>query len=210
MTIKPINYELTFSPDLKRFIFSGSEKIIFNLEHAVKEVVLDTVDLKIHKVELLFQEKNVVSSFKLDRKSEKLIVRFSKVLQSGKYELSIDFQGVLNDHLNGFYRSKYEVDGKIKYLATTQFEAADARRAFPCIDHPSYKAAFDISLIVDAHLTAVSNGLVEREEKLAKNKKKVTFERTPKMSTYLLYLGAGEFESIENRYGTILLRVLTT
>jgi len=64
----------------------------------------------------------------------------------------------LNDRLLGFYRSQYkDGKGKTKYLATTQFEAADARRAFPCWDEPAVKATFDVSLLVDKHLDAISN-----------------------------------------------------
>ena len=49
----------------------------------------------------------------------------------GKATIHLEFQGILNDRLLGFYRSQYKQGGKTKYLATTQFEAADARRAFP-------------------------------------------------------------------------------
>lgn len=71
--------------------------------------------------------------------------------------LHVVFSGYLNDYLQGFYRSKYVVDGVEKYMATTQFESSDARMAFPCWDEPAVKARFRISLTTPLNYTAVSN-----------------------------------------------------
>ncbi|MEM4397346.1 MAG: M1 family aminopeptidase, partial [Candidatus Woesearchaeota archaeon] len=147
----------------------------------------------------------------------------------------IDFKGTLNDQLVGFYRSKYfiydeKTNSKIeKYMATTQFEAADARRAFPCIDHPDYKATFDITIITNENETAISNmpvkeiitikkEIIENQTKKIETKKAHVFETTPIMSTYLVYLSAGLFEWIEdklinkiaNKEKETLIRVITT
>lgn len=124
-----------------------------------------------------------------------------------------------------------------KYYATTQFEAIDARRAFPCFDEPALKATFSVSLIADERLIALSNGRELRSEIIpgAKSedadddyeneapssgettdlrpkvvKKRTIFEKTPKMSTYLLAFIVGSFDSISDRTksGT-LVRVFT-
>ncbi len=232
MYILPRNYNLTFEPDLEKFTFRGDEIITFELKEKTKQICLDAVDLDIQKCKLYSSSEveknnrfssrqartiNRISLFKVDQKSEKLIINFSQELKPGKYKLFIEFQGVLNDKLAGFYRCRYQVDGSEKYLATTQFEAADARRAFPCIDHPSYKATFDVSLIVDKDLTAISNALpvnssVEssRRDDSTNGKKIIKFATTPLMSTYLVYFGVGEFEFLKNKYKDILLRVVTT
>jgi tricorn protease interacting factor F2/3 len=94
----------------------------------------------------------------------------------------------------GFYRSKYTYQGETKFIAVTQFEESDARRAFPCMDHPAKKATFDIKIDIDPKLTAISNGAVKKEDRLDNGKKRITFEQTPKMSTYLVFFGVGEFE----------------
>ncbi|NIN01304.1 MAG: hypothetical protein GTO24_25390, partial [candidate division Zixibacteria bacterium] len=78
-----------------------------------------------------------------------------------------------------------------KYIAVTQFQENDARRAFPCFDQPVEKATFDIEMIVDQSLTAISNGPIAEERRLGDGKKLVKFHRTPKMSTYLLFFGVG-------------------
>jgi aminopeptidase N len=64
----------------------------------------------------------------------------------------------------GFYRSKYVVNGETRYMATTQFEPTEARRAFPCWDEPAIKATFNISLVVPKALTALSNMPVSGEQ----------------------------------------------
>ena len=78
-------------------------------------------------------------------------------LRVGAASLHIEFSGVLNDYLQGFYRSKYIVDGVEKYMATTQFESTDARMAFPCWDEPALKARFRVFLTTPVGYTAVSN-----------------------------------------------------
>jgi tricorn protease interacting factor F2/3 len=83
-------------------------------------------------------------------------------------------------------------------MAVTQFEESDARRAFPCMDHPARKATFDITIDIDPNLVAISNGAVKDQELLDNGKLRVTFEQTPKMSTYLVFFGVGEFEFIHD------------
>src|SRR3989338_4179845 len=228
--IKPINYKLIFEPDLKKFSFKGNEILLFEVVDPTKKIELDLVELKITDCRLQINQRNKIDSYQTDKQKEKLTIFLSQKLEPGIYELFIEFTGILNDKLAGFYRSKYSDKGKEKYIATTQFEAADAKRAFPCVDHPAYKGTFDVSFIIDKNLSALSNTLPKRVINLKRQanlnstsqvkrgawqrarmgKKMVIFERTPLMSTYLLYLGVGEFEFIEDKYRDILLRVVTT
>jgi tricorn protease interacting factor F2/3 len=117
---------------------------------------------------------------------------------AGKLQLRIEYQGRINDQLGGFYRSRFEKDGQIRYIAVTQFQESDARRAFPCMDHPQHKAEFEVTLTVPNHLTAVTNTLAADEQELDGNQKKIRFAPTPKMSTYLLFFGLGEFEMVQD------------
>src|SRR5207253_10757245 len=78
---------------------------------------------------------------------------------------------------------------------TTQSEAPDARRAFPCWDEPDFKATFEVTLIVDDDLTAVSNARVVEETDLANGKRQVEFAETMPMSTYLVAFVVGPFEA---------------
>lgn len=53
-----------------------------------------------------------------------------------------------------------------RWLAVTQFEATEARRALPCFDEPFYKAVFYVTIIHPSSLIALSNGLEQGTEKL--------------------------------------------
>lgn len=84
--------------------------------------------------------------------------RWHTLLPKGYGSLIIQFQGILNSEMTGFYRSTYiDVDGTLQLMGSTQFAALDARRAFICVDEPGVKATFSVSLTIPKNLTAISN-----------------------------------------------------
>src|SRR5205807_590012 len=122
---------------------------------------------------------------------------FSDPVAPGAWTLRLRFRGILNDKLRGFYRSTYkDAAGASKVLAATQFEATDARRAFPCWDEPAFKAVFATTLVIDPALTAVSNTAVA-SERIENGKKVIRFADTIPMSTYLVAFIVGELEATE-------------
>jgi len=127
---------------------------------------------------------------------------FSEPLTSGTGVLSIEFAGILNDKLKGFYRSKYTgADGQEeRYAAVTHFEPTGARRAFPGWDEPAIRATFAITLEVPVDRTTLSNTDVLSEEVLVEDLsvKRVKYSTTPLMSTYLLAFIVGEFDFVES------------
>ncbi len=207
--VHPINYFLEFEPNFKNFTFSGKEIIEIVVSKPTKIISLNSAELKIKNCHIIWKGQIIKAKSKTDEKNELLTVKLSKKI-SGHAQLCMEFTGILNDRLLGFYKSEYKDNkGRKKYLATTQFEAADARRAFPCWDEPKAKATFDISIIADSHLTAISNMPVISKKRIGK-KYCYKFSRTPIMSTYLIYLGVGEFEFLSSKLGKILVRVVTT
>ena len=208
MNIFPINYDLTFVPDLSKFIFNGTEIITVNCPKPTNVISMHCAEIKIKSCIVKNNNETIKTILKLNPKKEELNIKLSKKIK-GKSVIEIDFSGILNDKLLGFYRSQYKQGKKIKYLATTQFEAADARRAFPCWDEPEYKATFDISIIADSKFTAISNMPVASKKRM-KNKTLYKFAKTPVMSTYLVYLGVGEFEYLSSKTGKTQIRVVTT
>jgi aminopeptidase N len=136
---------------------------------------------------------------------------FKDKIKAGNYNLTLSFKGIINEGLRGFYRSKYILDGETKHLATTQFEATDARRAFPCFDEPEQKAVFEVSLIIADKHTAISNTLPVEIKEHSAGYKIVSFAPTPRMSTYLLAFIIGEFEYVEGwTKEKVQVRVFTT
>jgi puromycin-sensitive aminopeptidase len=224
--IKPERYELIIKPDLKGFVFDGEEVISLNLGKAVTEITVHAKELKIESVSFepsprpspIGRGGKTVLPKKIvyDEKAETATFVFGKKLPKGGGELRLKFKGILNDKMRGFYRSSYIHQGKQKHIATTQFEATDARRAFPCFDEPAHKAVFDITLMVPKGMTGISNTLpidnphspldASRhlppwgEGGIAEDQSGyniVKFLPTPKMSTYLAAFIVGDFEHIE-------------
>lgn len=206
--VVPINYDLEFEPDFAKFKFRGRAAISVKASRPTRQIILNAAELEIRDCIVVTNGKKLKARVRLDEKKEELVLGLAENV-SGHAIILINFVGTLNDKLVGFYRSRYEHNGKEKHLATTQFEAADARRAFPCWDEPEAKATFDVALLVDSGLEAISNMPVS-EKKRAGRKVLYKFERTPVMSTYLLYLGVGEFEFLQGRSGRTLVRIITT
>ncbi len=190
---QPVNYKIHLVPDLNQFTFIGTVEIWIEAAKSVEEIVLNALEIDIKHCRVLQGNDKADCAFSLDSDKEELRIQLPEALL-GDIRLTIDYQGLINDKMAGFYRSKYAYDGRTGYMAVTQFEESDARRAFACMDHPAYKATFDISLDIDPHLVAISNGAVKEKTMLDNGKMRVTFERTPKMSTYLVFFGVGEFE----------------
>ncbi|HSB57591.1 MAG TPA: M1 family metallopeptidase [Nitrosopumilaceae archaeon] len=205
----PINYEIWFEPDLKNFTYLGKEMITIQISNPTNKFVLNSAELKIKNCFVKIKGQTFKGKVQLDEKNEELTVIIPEKIK-GKVDLLIEFAGILNDKLVGFYKSEYkDRRGKTKFMASTQFEAADARRAFPCWDEPESKATFDVSITVDRNLTAISNMPVLSTKRIGK-KTLYKFSRTPVMSTYLLYLGVGELEFLQGRVGKTKIRIVTT
>ena len=196
--VSPKRYDITLTPDLDRFTFSGSESVDVEVKTATRHVVLHATELDIHSAAL---ERDGVSHeperIEANEDEETVALVFSEPLEPGPARLDIEFTGQLNDKMHGFYRSLYHVDGEERTMAVTQFEATDARRAFPCWDEPARKAVFAVTLVVPEDRVAVSNMPPREIETGADGLKTVRFADTPVMSTYLLAFIVGEFDHVE-------------
>src|SRR3984893_10374108 len=194
--VTPERYDLSLTPDLKAFTFAGHEIVAITVHEATTELVLNALELEIESAIAERAGKSLTAQIDPEPARERVCLRFSETLDSGAWTLRIKYRGILNDKLHGFYRSQYtDRAGKSHTLATTQFEATDARRAFPCWDEPALKAVYKVTLVIDEHLSAFSNAGVESERRVAGSKKEVVFKDTIKMSTYLLAFIVGEFEA---------------
>ena len=186
------------------------------MREETNSVSLNALELDIHSTKIIVGGSEVTAQPDVSHDEAKQIttVKFDKALQPGKKaQICLTFTGYLNDKMAGFYRSSYKLpDGSTKYLATTQMEPTDARRAFPCFDEPALKAQFTITLIADKHHTCLSNmdeaSEKELDSKITGGKRKaITFNKTPLMSTYLLAFIIGELNVIETNDFRVPVRV---
>ncbi len=195
---EPINYRIQLSPDLVNFRFGGNVKILLEANRPVDEIVLNILEIAVWSCKVKLDDDLVACSFRVDPAKEELHISLPRNL-AGTINLQIAYEGYINNKMAGFYRSAYRQHGDTRFIAVTQFEESDARRAFPCLDHPAKKATFDIEMTVDENVMAISNGIVKEELALGDGKKQVIFHQTPKMSTYLIFFGVGEFEIVESQ-----------
>ena len=200
-TVRPKKYRLRLQPDFSNFTFQGEETVDVEVVESTVEIVLNAADLEIASAVL---RRNGGSSdatnIALDESRQTATLTFAEPIPAGDASLEISFTGELNDKLHGFYRSEYTApDGETRYLATTQFEATDARRAFPCWDEPAHKASFDLTLVIPSDLVAVSNNPVVEEVAVDGGFMSLRFGETPVMSTYLLAFVIGDLVAIHQQ-----------
>jgi puromycin-sensitive aminopeptidase len=195
-TVVPEHYQLTITPELAEGSFAGESRIRVRVEEPVDRIVLNAIELDIHSAELEDEKgSRLQGRIELDEEEERATIWLSGSADPGLCYLHLTFTGILNDKLHGFYRSTFkDEEGNERVIATTQFEATDARRAFPCWDEPDLKATFSVILIVDEALTALSNGATVATDDLGNGKKQVTFAETMPMSTYLVAFIVGPFD----------------
>ncbi|EED15112.1 aminopeptidase, putative [Talaromyces stipitatus ATCC 10500] len=207
--------------------YNGTVKIDVKASKPTKEIVLNTKEVSVEKAEVQAGSTSVKAvGISYDKVSERVTLAFDQEIPSGEALLKIDFTATINEAMAGFSRCKYkapvtpsaatpESDG-YHYMMSTQFEACDARRAFPCFDEPNLKAEFDFEIEVPKDLVALSNMPVKSERDSKEGWKVVSFERTPIMSTYLLAWAVGDFGYVEakteRKYNgaSIPVRVYTT
>ena len=213
-TVRPVHYDITLTPDLNSFTFHGEETIGLELSAPASSITINVTDMEVAHAHLTLNDGTVLHPREATANDEfeTVTLLFDREVPAGKAALNMQFNGILNDQLRGFYRSRYTgPDGQEHSMATTQFEATDARRAFPCWDDPAVKATFQVTLVVPSDLVALSNTMVESETPLGDGTKAVRFKPTPRMSTYLLALVVGDMACVEATAdnGT-LMRVWTT
>ncbi len=196
--VVPTRYEIRLVPDLTTSVFAGVETITVTVHEPTSEILLNAAELEISEAAIEHEGGRVLDGLvQLDESTERGRVRFPEMLRPGEWRLRLAFKGILNDKLRGFYRSTYrEQTGAPRVLAATQFEATDARRAFPCWDEPAFKAVFSLTLVIDPGLTAVSNTRIV-SERVEGGKKILRFADTIRMSTYLVAFIVGDLEATD-------------
>ena len=112
-------------------------------------------------------------------------------LENGNHTICINFSGNITDAMHGLYPCYFTHDGVKKQLFATQFESHHAREVFPCVDEPAAKAEYDLTLITQTGITVLGNMPVKSEEE-NDDSLTTTFEKTPRMSSYLLAFVIGE------------------
>lgn len=219
--VKPVHYTLTVEPDFSTFTYLGTVEIELDVKQDSNSISLNVNDIEIHETTLQVDGTPVSSAPSLSHNAETQTTTIDLTggaqLKAGqKALLKHRFTGSLNDKMAGFYRSSWSKDGQEHFIASTQFEATDARRAFPCFDEPALKATFTVTLIADKEKTCLSNMDVAREVEVdstitpGTKRKAVTFHKSPIMSTYLVAFIVGDLEYYETNKFRLPIRTYCT
>ena len=189
--VAPTAYAITVRPDAKAMTFSGEEDVTIAVERATRTIVLNAADLKIATATL----DGRAIPFTLDSTKQQLVLTAPTMVPAGQHVLHFAWTGTINTSAAGFFAIDYtNQDGSAARMLATQFEAPDARRFAPTWDEPAYKATFTLSAVAPGDQMAFSNMPTTSVTKQGDGTKLYHFAQTPKMSSYLLFLGMGDME----------------
>jgi tricorn protease interacting factor F2/3 len=191
LNLQIASYDLILDVDFDKSSVEGVVDI--EVQGAEAPLVLNAEEMRIESVEI----NGIPKRFTFDEAKCILIVH---EIPKKKAVVRVNYsKQITDDAIVGLYKSKFGRD----HLLATDLEPARARSVFPCKDEPSYKAIFRLCVVTQRDLTAISNTRVVSSEDMAGGKKRVVFEPTPRMSTYLFFLGVGKFEEEKKESGGV-------
>jgi aminopeptidase N/puromycin-sensitive aminopeptidase len=206
-TVVPEHYTLQLTPDVNSATFTGVESIDVLVKEPADEITLNAIEIKFNKVTATMNGQELAATVTEDTGKQQATFHFDHTLPAGAVTLHIDYSGILNGELRGFYLSKTAT----QRMAVTQFEPTDARRAFPSFDEPAFKATFSVTLVTPKGDMAISNtNSISDTPGPGPDQHTVKFATTPKMSTYLVAFLVGKFECISGQSDGTPIRVCAT
>ncbi|MDE2293073.1 MAG: M1 family metallopeptidase [Elusimicrobia bacterium] len=192
--VVPLHYDLSIVPDAKAKTFTGTLKATVQVLTPTRRIELNAADLTFSR--FAFSGSAEEPTVYIDKEKQTVLLGFKTPVAPGRYSLAIDYAGKVNDNAAGLFALDYKEKGEDRRDLFTQFENSDARRFMPCWDEPALKATFSLSAVVPDGLMAVSNMPMASRERLPDGRVRVSFQETPRMSTYLLFFALGDFERL--------------
>jgi puromycin-sensitive aminopeptidase len=188
---RPVRYAAHLAPDLDHARFDGRMEVEVRFDKPRRELILHAVELSVERARVRAGARTVkVRSIEVDAESETVTLSFEEEVPAGIATVDLAWSGKFSPGLRGLYRA-----GPV---AVTQFEAADARRVFPCFDEPAFKARWSLQLLqVPAGAAAISNGRIAKDEPGEGGRRTVAFTETPPLSSYLIALCEGDLAASE-------------
>jgi aminopeptidase N len=205
-SVTPTHYELELTPDAASASFSGVARIQIQIHRPTPEIKLNAANLLFSKVRL--SGENAAPTVSFDEAEQTATLRFPQPVKPGLHVLSIDYSGRINADPTGLFYLDYDGEAGSKRALYTQLENSDARRVFPSWDEPNRKATFTLTVNAPQADMAVSNMPAASVSKLPGGMVRTTFRTTPRMSSYLLFLGLGDFERNTRRVGGVEIGVV--
>ena len=192
--VTPDHYRIDITPDAKALTFKGSVEIDLTVHRPTNKLVLNSLDIVIDRAALSGAARAPVISY--NERMQTVSFAVGHAIMPGAYTLGLIYHGKIYQQASGLFALDYNTPvGKARALFT-QFENSDARRFVPCWDEPARKATFQLTATVPANQMPLANMPIASTQALPGDLKRVHFAATPKMSSYLLFFGVGDFERV--------------
>ena len=192
-TVVPVHYDLALVPNAEALTFSGQVTITVTARSAVKDISLNAEGLTFDRVTI---DGNGGVTATADQKLGREILHAGKPVTAGQHVIAIAYHGKIGRSTLGFFAMDYAGPNGPRRTLATNFEPAAARQLLPCWDEPGLKATFTITVDAPKDRLAISNMPAAQTISISATMQRTRFAETPKMSTYLLFLGVGDFERI--------------
>jgi aminopeptidase N len=205
--VRPLQYTIAAQPDPANLSFSAKTVIDIQVVEPTDSITLNAADLQFRTVSLTRLPGDGVPmalsprDIGTDADKQTATFRFERQIAPGRYQLDIDYSGKINTQAAGFFALDYPSPQGQKRALFTQFQAPDARRFFPGWDEPQFRTPYNLTVTVPAGQMAVSNMPQAGVQNRPDGMKSVTFQTTPPMPSYLLFLGVGDFDRITTTAG---------
>jgi aminopeptidase N len=199
--VTPLHYDIAVTPDPAALTFTGKVRIDVEVHQATDRIVLNDADIVIDHASLSGQRAAPTISY--DAQVQTASFGFPHPLKPGRYRLSLDYHGRIYQQASGLFALDYQTPAGTRRALFTQFENSDARRFVPSWDEPGRKATFTLTATVPTGQMALSNMPVASVTPLGGGLQQVRFAKSPKMSSYLLFFGLGDFERVHRKVGNV-------
>ena len=207
-TVVPLHYAIELQPDLERLTLAGLAQVDIEVREPTAQITLNAVNMTLTAASVADGAQS--ATIVLDAAAETATLTFAQPLRAGLHQLRIAFTAEINRFGRGLFYIDYPTANGRKRMISSHLEPADARRVFPCWDEPAFKATFALTVTVPDSFVAVSNMPVAHEQPVTPSLKQVSFQPTPRMSSYLFVLTAGELERISSEADGVAVSVVTT
>lgn len=202
--VVPLDYDIELTPDADSRTLSGHETIVLHFRAITDTIIFNSLNERLSDVR--FDGRAVESVTSSDEQQLTTLVLKEAALR-GQHTLSFSYTGKIETIGRGLFTQPYiRPDGAKGMLLSTKLESTDARRVFPCWDEPAFRARFRLSVTAPARWVAVSNMPVTAHS-TRRDLMTTSFDRTPKMPTYLLELTLGDLAKISAERDSVTLNV---
>jgi len=210
--VVPSHYDVAVTPHADKLGFDSKVTVTVDVLKPTTSITLNAIDMSFSSVKLTPTRLKIAigePKVTVDEAAQTATFTFPTPVPAGSYALAMEYTGKIGTQANGLFAIDYDTKAGKKRALFTQFENSDARRFIPSWDEPAYKATFDLQATVPAEQMAVSNMPIAKRTELGNGLVQVTFQPTPKMSTYLLFFGLGDFDRATKMSGNTEIGVIT-